>query len=81
MLRDFAAGVFRLEIQSVMLAFSALLCELLPISHSLWFNSLPLPPSLCELVYCIHVHSVWGGGDSSGPQTGKHLPQKSNVFS
>jgi hypothetical protein len=34
------------------------LCELLPLPPSLWFNSPPLPPSLCEYVYCIHVYSL-----------------------
>jgi hypothetical protein len=40
--------IYRLEIQSVMLVFSTQLCELLPLSLSLWFNLPPLPPSLCE---------------------------------
>jgi hypothetical protein len=34
--------VNRLEIQSVMLVF------FIQLSHSLWFNSAPSPPSLCE---------------------------------
>ncbi len=43
-LRQVFIRAYRLEIQSVMLVFSTQLCELLPISHSLWFNSLPPPP-------------------------------------
>jgi hypothetical protein len=54
--------VYRVEIQSVVLVFSTQLCELLPLLPSLWYKSLPLPPSLCEQVYCIHVYSVYGGG-------------------
>jgi hypothetical protein len=44
--------VYRMEIQSVMLVFSTQLCELLPLLPSLWFKSPPIPPSLCEYVYC-----------------------------
>jgi hypothetical protein len=47
-LRQVFIKVYRLEIYSVMLVFSTQLCELLPLSPSLWFNSLPPPPSLCE---------------------------------
>jgi hypothetical protein len=36
-------------------------------------GSTPPPPSLCELVYCIHVYSVWGWG--SGTQIDNQLPQ------
>jgi hypothetical protein len=36
--------VYRLEIQSVMLVFSAQLCELLP-PNLLWFNPTPFPVS------------------------------------
>jgi hypothetical protein len=43
--RDFAAGVYirvyRLAIQSAILVFSTQLCDLLPLSPSLWFNSPP----------------------------------------
>jgi hypothetical protein len=36
--------VYRLEVQSVILVFSTQLCELLPLSPSLWFKSPPPPP-------------------------------------
>ncbi len=42
-------------IQSVMLVLSTQLCELLPLSTSLWFNS---PSSPFPVVYCVHVYSV-----------------------
>jgi hypothetical protein len=42
-LRQVFIRVYRLEIQSVMLAFSIQLCELLSLSPSLWFSSSPLP--------------------------------------
>ncbi len=53
-----------MEIQSVMLVFSTQLCELLPLSPSLWFNSLlPCPPSLVNK-YTVYTHTVWKtGGD------------------
>jgi hypothetical protein len=44
--------VYRLEIQPVMLVFSTQLCELLHLLPSLWFNSIPLPPSLCQRTVC-----------------------------
>ncbi len=50
--------VYRLEIQSVMLVFSTQLCELLPISNSLWFNSPPLP---CGNKYTVYTYGVGGG--------------------
>jgi hypothetical protein len=57
--------VYRLEIQSVMLIFSAQLCELLTLSPSLWFNSPPPPPFpvWISTVYCIHEYTlwIWGG--------------------
>jgi hypothetical protein len=65
--RDFAAGVYRLEIKSVMLVFSTQLCQLLPLSPFLWFNSL-LPPSMCEYVhrlyvqYTLYTYSMYKGG-------------------
>ncbi len=59
-----------------MLVFSTQLCELLPIQPSLWFNSAPPPPSLCEkMLYtpmqCLRGWGVW----DCGPQTDKDLPQ------
>jgi hypothetical protein len=53
--------VYRLEIQSVMMVFSNQLCELLPFQPFLWFNSLPLPPSLFQ-----STDSVWLGGGGAG---------------
>ena len=50
-LRQVFIKVYGLEIQSVMLVFSTQLCELLPLSPYLWFNSSPLPPSLCGILY------------------------------
>jgi hypothetical protein len=50
--------VYRLEIQSDMLVFSTLLCELLPLKLSLWFNS-PLPPSLSQAVYITNRVYGW----------------------
>jgi hypothetical protein len=47
-LREVFTRVYRLEIQSVMLVFSTRLCELLPLSPSLWSNSLPSPTPLFE---------------------------------
>ncbi len=44
-LRQVFNRVYRLEIQSVMLAFATQLCELLPLKPSFWFNSPhPSPP-------------------------------------
>jgi hypothetical protein len=58
--------VYRLEIQSVMLAFSSKLCELLPLSPSLWFTS-PPPP-------CVKLQKVcdWEGLGVSSP-LGDHM--------
>jgi hypothetical protein len=42
-LRQVFIEVYILEIQSVLLVFSNQLCELLPVSPSLWFNSPPFP--------------------------------------
>ncbi len=53
--------VCRREIQSVMLVFFTQLCKLLPLKPSLWFNSLPPPPSLCQST--VHTYSVQLGGD------------------
>jgi hypothetical protein len=39
---------------------------MLPLSPSLWFNSPPHPPSLCEEVYCIIACSVCRGGGGGG---------------
>jgi hypothetical protein len=58
-LRQVFVRVYRLGIQSVVLVFSTQLWELLPLSPSPWFNSLPLP---CVHKYTrIHVYSVCGG--------------------
>jgi len=61
-----------------MLVFSTQLCELLPLSPSLWLISPPL--SLCECVnkYTVYMDEVCKGGGEvwgCGPQTDKHLPQ------
>ncbi len=56
-----------------MLVFSTQLCELLPLSPSLWFNS---PPLLCVNKYTAYTYTMCKGGVwGSGPQTDKHLPQ------
>jgi hypothetical protein len=64
-LRQVFIRVYRMEIQSVLLVFSTQLCEMLPREPSLRFSS-PPPPSLCELVCCIHVYIQcvrgWGMG-------------------
>ncbi len=54
--------VYRLEILSVMLVFSTHLCELLPLSPSLWFKSpTPLPfPVWTSLLYT-SIQCVRGG--------------------
>jgi hypothetical protein len=49
--------VYRLEIQSVMLVFSTQLCELLPLSPSLWFN-FPPPPLSCLNKYTLYTYTV-----------------------
>jgi hypothetical protein len=55
-LRQVLIRVYRLEIRSVMLEFSAQLCQLWPLSASLWFNSSLLP---CVDKYtCIHLYIV-----------------------
>jgi hypothetical protein len=46
-LRQLFIKMYRLEIQSVNLVFSIQLCELLPLSPFLWFNSLPPSPLPC----------------------------------
>jgi hypothetical protein len=58
--------VYRLEMQSVMLVFSAQLCELV---HS--------PPPPCVIKYTVYTFTVCKGGRVwvSGLQTDKYLPQ------
>jgi hypothetical protein len=58
-----------------MLVFSIHLCELLPLSASLSFNSPPTLP--CVNNYIVYTYTVCKGGGvwGSGPQTDKHLPQ------
>ncbi len=51
-LRKVFIKVYRLEIQSVMLVISTQLCELLPLSPSLWLNSPHLPPS------CVNKYTI-----------------------
>jgi hypothetical protein len=43
-LRRVFIRVYGLEIQSVVLVFSTQICELLPLSPSIWFISPPIPP-------------------------------------
>jgi hypothetical protein len=50
-LRQVFIIVYRLWIQYVMLVFLTQLCELLPLSPSLWFNSPPLP--------CVNRYTVY----------------------
>ncbi len=65
--RDFVAGVYRQAIQSVKLVFSSQLCELLPVSSSLWFIS---------SLYTVCKGGGGGGLWDSWPQTDKqNLPQ------
>jgi hypothetical protein len=61
-------------LQSVMLIFMTQLCELLPLSLSLWFNPPPLP---CVNKYTVYTYTVCKGDGVwvSWPQTDKHLPQ------
>ncbi len=47
----------------MMLVFSTQLCELLPLSPSLWFNSPPLP---CVNKYTVFTYTVWKGGGGYG---------------
>ncbi len=55
--------VYRLEIQSVMLVFSTLFWELLPLEPSLWFNSPPSLPLPCVKVqYTVYGWEGGGGG-------------------
>jgi hypothetical protein len=57
-LRQVFSKVYRLEIQSVILTFSTQLCELLPLSPSLWLN-FPLP---CVNKYTVYTFTVCKGG-------------------
>jgi hypothetical protein len=72
-LRQVFIRVYTLNIQSVKFVFSAQLCELLPLSPCLWFNSPPLPLTCVNKCTCIQC--VKGGVWESGPQTDEHLPQ------
>jgi hypothetical protein len=51
--------VYRLEIQSVMLVLSTQLCELLPLSPSLWFTHPPLPKVKVQKIQTV---CGWEGG-------------------
>jgi hypothetical protein len=78
--RDFAAGVIRVnihDIHSVMFVFSVQLCELLPLSPSLWFNSPHLPPFpvWISILYTCTLCKGGGGVWVSVPQIDQHLPQ------
>jgi hypothetical protein len=55
-LRQVFSRVYRLEIQSVMLAFSTQLCDLAPLTFYL------PPPSLCT----VNIDSEWLGGGAGG---------------
>jgi hypothetical protein len=58
--------VYRLlKIQSIMLVFSTQLCELLLLSPSLWFNSLPLHPNLVNK-YFVYTFALCKGGGRWG---------------
>jgi hypothetical protein len=74
-------GVYRLEIQSVMLVFSIqLFCELLPLYPSLWFTS-PLSPS-SRSPSTVNTDSVWLGGGGVGELScvGDHILQELNTL-
>jgi hypothetical protein len=67
--KDFAAGVYRLEISCVdlvMLVFSTQLCDLcftlLPLSPSLWFIH---PPRYVNK-YTVYTYTVWKGEGGMG---------------
>jgi hypothetical protein len=55
---------YRLEILSVMLAFSTLLCELLHLNLPSGSPPPPLPPSQSQITVC--TDSVWQGGGEWG---------------
>ncbi len=57
-------GVYRLEMHSVMLAFSIQLCELLPLKPSFWFTS-PTPPPLSK-VKVQYIQTMCGCGGMGG---------------
>ncbi len=59
-LRQMFIRVYILEIQLVMLVFSTQLCELLPLSPSLWFNSPPFPVWI-SILYT-HIQYARGRG-------------------
>ncbi len=58
--------VHRLKMQSIMLVFSTQLCELLPLSPSLWFNSPPLtlPSVKVQHILTVCDWEVEGGAES-----------------
>jgi hypothetical protein len=76
---------YRLEVQSFMLVFSIQLCELLPLSSSLWFNR-PPPPFPCVNIYTVYTDTVckWGGGygvlDLRQINTRRKVPLQVNFF-
>jgi hypothetical protein len=67
--------VYRLEIQSVMLVFSAPLVNYRP-SNLLSGSPTPSPPLPCvnKCRECIHTMCTRGGGGDRGYQTDKYLP-------
>ncbi len=78
-LRKVFIRVYRLKIQRVMLVFSTQLCELLPLSSSLWFNS-PPPFSLpCVKVQNIQRVCGWEGLGVLSP-VGGHILQEFNTL-
>ncbi len=71
-LRQVFIGVYRLEIQSVMLVFSTQLCELLPLQPSLWFIS---PPPFSVSKCSIYRQCVAGSGWGVSSPVGDHILQ------
>ncbi len=77
--------VYRLQIQSVMLAFSTQNCALLPLKPSLLFDSPPLPPFHVNK-YTLYTYTVcegWGYGVLGLRQinTCRKVPLQVNFFS
>jgi hypothetical protein len=74
--------LYRLEIQPVMFVFSTQLCELLPLSLSLLFNS-PLSLLSCVNKYTVvmYMYTVCGGGGGdTGVQDCCKVPVQVHFF-
>ena len=69
-LRQVLSRIYRLE---VMLVFSTKLCELLPLTPSLWFNSPPAPPPPVPVV-------CKGGGGGYGVLGLRQTPAAKSLY-